>query len=296
MHLGGVHAPVPTAFDDCGEVDLVRMRAALAWWLSHPLAGIVVLGSSGEAPLVDEDDSDRVIAAARELVPRGRLLVAGCGRESTRATMGAARRAAGLGVDAVLVRAPGFFKAQMTSEALVRHYTAVADASPVPVLLYNFPAVTGVDLTAAAVARLATHPNVVGIKESSGDAARVAELVALATPAFRVLVGSGATFHDALVAGASGGILAVACVIPGICARLFDLACHGRHDEARVLQETIVPLARLVGSVHGVPGLKAALRLVGCDVGPPRAPLLPLAPGDEQALGEAIARCEGIAA
>lgn len=169
MILSGVFAPVPTPLDTRGDVDAARVRRAFERWVDTPLSGFVVLGSNGEAPLLDEHESEVVIAAAREATPTGRPFIAGTGRESTRATIHASRRAAALGADAVLVRTPGFFKTQMTSEAFVRHYTAVADASPVPVLLYNFTAVTGVTLPADAVSRLAAHPNIVGMKESSGD-------------------------------------------------------------------------------------------------------------------------------
>jgi 4-hydroxy-2-oxoglutarate aldolase len=287
-----VCAPVPTSFVEDGQLDLGRFRAAFARWLASPLAGFVVLGTTGEAPLLDDDESERVVAAAREIVPRDRLFVVGCGRESTSATMRAAARAAALGADAVLVRTPSFFKSQMNDEAFVRHYTAVAEGSPVPILLYNFSAVTGVDLSPAAVTRLASHPNVVGMKESGGDAGRMKELVAATPQGFPVLTGSGSSFHQNLMAGAAGGILALSCAIPDLCVRLFELSQQGRHDAARSIQDAIVPLARLVGGVHGVPGLKAALGLVGCDVGAPRAPLTALAPDHLPVLREALALCQ----
>src|SRR5215813_6260795 len=172
MQLTGVYAPLPTPFADDDRLDAVRLRAALEWWVASPLAGFVVLGTNGEAVLMDDEECDRVVDVARAIVPRHRPLIAGTGRESTRAAIRAAKRAAELGADAVLVRTPGFFKSQMKSDAFFRHYTAVADASPVPVLLYNFAAVTGVNLLPATVARLATHPNIIGIKESGGDIAQ----------------------------------------------------------------------------------------------------------------------------
>src|SRR5881296_1553460 len=228
MNLTGVFAPIPTPFDGDHRVDTARLRAALARWVTTPLTGFVVLGSNGEAVLLDDDESDLVIAAAREAVPKGRPLIAG----------------------AVLVRTPGFFKPQMTSDAFVRHYTAVADASPVPVLLYNFTALTGVNLLPAAVARLATHPNIIGMKESGGDIAQVADLVSGAPAGFNVLAGAAATFYPALCVGAVGGILALGCAAPDACARLFDLTRAGSHNEALALQRQLVPLARLLGSRH----------------------------------------------
>jgi 4-hydroxy-2-oxoglutarate aldolase len=291
MDLGGVFAPVPTPFDEVGRLDLGRFRAALTRWLARPLAGFVVLGTTGEAPLVDEDESARLVQAARDQIPKDRLFIVGCGRESTAATIEAAIRAGKQGADAVLVRTPSFFKSQMTDEAFVRHYTSVAAASPVPILLYNFSAVTGVDLAPSAVSRIAPCPNVVGMKESGGDVDRMKELVSVTPPGFSVLTGSGSSFHQTLLAGATGGILALSCVVPDACARIYEMTRQGRHDAARTIQEAVLPLARLIGAVHGVPGLKAALGLVGCDVGVPRAPLATLAPGHLTSLREALALC-----
>src|SRR6266853_4426989 len=182
MDLRGVFAPIPTPFNRSEQVDEPALRAACARWAAGPLSGLVVLGSTGEAVLLDEDESDRAVAAARDAWPPGRPLIVGAGRESTAATIHAVRRAAALGADAVLVRTPGFYKAQMNTDAFVRHYTAVADASSVPVLLYNFTAVTGVNLLPAAVSKLSAHPNVIGMKESGGDVAQIADLVS-STPA-----------------------------------------------------------------------------------------------------------------
>jgi 4-hydroxy-2-oxoglutarate aldolase len=296
MTLRGVLAPVPTPFDEREAVDVTRLRAAVARWVAGPLDGIVVLGSSGEAPLLDDADADLVVATVRELMPRGRPFLVGTGRESTRAAIRASRRAAELGADAVLVRTPGFYRSQMTSDALIRHYTAVADASPVPLCLYNFTGVTGVNLQPSAVAELAVHPNIVGVKDSNGDIAQIAELVRATPAGFSVLTGSSSTFHEAVSAGVSGGILALACVLPDACRRLFDLATTGRHDEARALQQAMAPLARLIGPVYGVAGLKAALELAGHDVGVPRSPLVPVGDEGVAALRDALARFQGVAA
>jgi len=296
MQLTGVLIPVPTPFDERDRVDTTRFRRALEKWNARPLAGVVVLGSNGEAALMDEFESDQAIVAAREVVPRERHFIVGTGRESTQAAIKASKRAAEHGADAVLVRTPGFFKSQMTNDAFVRHYTAVADASPVPVLLYNFTAVTGVNLLPAAVARLATHPNIIGMKESGGDIAQIADLVSGTPPDFQVLAGSAPTFYPALCVGVGGGILALGCVVPDACFRLFELFRAGRHDEAVALQRELVPLARLIGPMHGVPGLKAALNLLGYDVGVPRPPLGPVADAVIPVLREALAHFEEIPA
>src|SRR5947208_2889386 len=223
MQFAGVFIPVPTPFDDRDRVDTARLRRALEKWSARPLAGIVVLGSNGEAVMMDDFESDQVIVAARDAVPRDRRFIVGTGRESTQAAIKVSKRAAEHGADAVLVRTPGFFKTQMTTDAFVRHYTAVADASPVPVLLYNFTALTGVNLLPAAVARLATHPNIVGLTESGGDVAQIADLVSGTPDDFNVLAGTTATFFAALAVGAIGGVLALACRVAGACMHLFEL-------------------------------------------------------------------------
>ena len=296
MKLNGVFAPVPTPFDQNDGLDGGRLRMALEHWAKTPLAGFVVIGSNGEAVLLDDTEIERAIDVARSAVPRDRTLIVGAGRESTRATIRATKRAAELGADAVLVRTPGFFKNQMTTPAFVAHYAAVADVSPVPVLLYNFTAVTGVNLRPEAVTKLAQHPNIVGIKESGGDIGQIAEFVAGTPKEFRVLAGSALTFYAALSVGACGGILALAGVLPEACVRLHTLVTEGRHDEARDLQHRLVPLARLLSSTYGVPGLKAALHVVGVDVGQPRPPLVPLSDTAVLALKDALAQFEGVPA
>jgi 4-hydroxy-2-oxoglutarate aldolase len=296
MNLAGIFAPIPTPFDDRDRVDTGRLKAALAKWVKRPLTGFVVLGSNGEAALMDDFESDQAIVAAREAIPHNMGFIVGTGRESTQAAIKASKRAAEHGADAVLVRTPGFFKSQMTNDVFVRHYTAVADASPVPVLLYNFTAVTGVNLLPAAVARLATHPNIVGMKESGGDVAQVADLVSQTPQDFTVLAGAAATLYPMMCVGAAGGILALAGALPAPCMHLFELTVSGRHEEAIALQRQLVPVARLLGATHGVPGLKAALNLLGYDVGVPRPPLLPLPESIIPALREALAQFEEIPA
>jgi 4-hydroxy-2-oxoglutarate aldolase len=196
----------------------------------------------------------------------------------------------------VLVRTPGFFKSRMTSEVFVRHYSAVADASPVPVLLYNFTAVTGVNLSADAVTRLAEHPKIVGIKESGGDVAQIAEYVAAGGTGFRVFAGSSTSFYASLCVGAGGGILALGCVVPEACAALLALTRAGAHPEALALQRRLVPLARLIGNRYGIAGLKAALALIGCAVGQPRPPLMPVDAAGLAVLQEALTRFDEVAA
>jgi 4-hydroxy-2-oxoglutarate aldolase len=282
-----------TPFDDNGRVDPGAIRSNTARWIARGVRGVVALGSNGEAPLLDEAESDAVIAAARDAVPRDRVLLTGTGRESTPLTIAASKRAAALGADALLVRTPSYFKPRMTPDAFVAHYTAVADAVSVPVLLYNYPAVTGVTFTPDTVARLARHPNIIGIKETSVDAAQIAAYVDASRDAdFSVLAGSAPSFYAALCLGAKGAILAAACVVPAACVALFDAFTRGDLIAARDLQRRILPIALAVTSGYGVPGLKKALELTGYVGGPPRLPLLPAPPEATPAIRSALEQVE----
>ena len=293
MELAGVYPPIATPFDAGDGVDARAVRANVERWIGAGVRGIVALGSNGEAPLLDETESDAVIAAARDGVPAGRLLIAGTGRESTRGTIAASLRAAALGADAVLVRTPSYFKPRMTPAALAAHYTAVADAVPVPVLLYNYPAVTGITLGADTVGRLARHANIAGIKETSTDAAQLGAFVdAAGGERFEVLAGSAPAFYAALCLGARGAILAAACVVPRACVALLEAYRAGDHAAARELQRRLMPIATAVTSGLGVPGLKLAMDMAGYTGGAPRAPLEPAPAGAAESIRAALSQLE----
>ena len=291
MQLDAVFPPMATVFARDGSVDGRAISSNVSKWIHAGVGGVVALGSNGEAPFVDDDEAEQVIAAARESVPRDRVLIVGTGRESTRATIVASARAAALGADAVLVRTPSFYKARMTADVFVRHYTAVADAASVPVFLYNVPAVTGVSLTSDAVGRLAVHPNIIGVKETGSDTAQVAAFVEAASAAphrFAVIAGSAPTFYPSLCVGATGGILAVSCVLPALCVQLHEHFRASRHVEARELQRRLTPLARLVTTGLGVAGLKSAMDVAGFAGGEPRMPLGPLSPEAASQVRDAV--------
>ena len=290
MDLRGVFAPATTSFDPVdGEADVVSLRANLRAWLAHPLAGVVLFGSTGEGPLLDEDEKARLVEGCRDVVDGGRLLLAGTGAESTRATIRATRAVAHAGADAVLVQPPAYYRPLMTPEALRDHYTAVADASPVPVILYQVPPrFSGVELPPGLVGELARHPNVIGIKDSSGDLKTLGALVEACDGRAAVLAGSGAVLYGALEIGAVGGILAVALLLPGECAALCRAFAEGRLADAGRLQERIAPLHRAVVVDLGNPGIKAALDEMGLHGGVPRPPVKPLREKDRARLRAAL--------
>lgn len=270
----GVLPPVPTPFIG-DRLDLASLDGNLERWMAAGLRGALVLGSNGEAPYVDEDEADTLVTAMRQRMPAGRTLMVGVGRESTRATIAATVRAADRGADAVLVRPPTTYRALMTEAALEAHFVAVADASPVPVLLYNHPLAFGVDLSTALVTRLAAHPMVRGLKESSGNVGLVGEQVAALPETFPVLTGVASTMYASLLVGATGIIVALANVVPALCVRLYDDVRNGRATEALQLQRALTPLGRAVTMQFGVPGLKAAMTLAGYVGAEPRRPMRP---------------------
>jgi 4-hydroxy-2-oxoglutarate aldolase len=294
VNLKGVFPPIPTPFAD-GAVDHGALAANIGRWMRTRLSGLVVLGSNAEAPLLDDREADAIIETARKAIPSTRTMIAGVGRESTAATIAAARRAARAGADAVLVRTPSFYKNVMNTDAFVRHYTAVGDASPVPVLLYNVTMFTGVNLLPEAVERLARHENIVGIKESNNDMVQLADFIARTPDDFVVLAGSATTFYAALSAGASGGVLALAAVLPDLCVDLYDLVQQQRHSEALALQRRITPFAKLMPAVHGVAGLKYALDQLGFAGGPTRPPLGKVSAEAQQQIQEHLAKLAQVA-
>ncbi len=287
MNLKGVFPPIPTPFAD-EAIDHRALASNVAKWMKTRLAGLVVLGSNGEAPLLEDAEADAAIETVRAHVPRDRTLIAGVGRESTAATIQAAKRAADFGADVVLVRTPSYFKNVMTNDAFVRHFTAVADASPRPVLMYNVTMFTGVNLLPDAVERLSAHKNIIGMKESNADLVQLSETIARTPDGFIVLSGAAATLYHAFCAGANGAVLAVSAVLPDICVDIFDLVQKQRHAEALDLQRRIVRMGRLLGAMHGVPALKYALDQIGYVGGPVRPPLGALAPEGQRQIREAL--------
>ncbi len=275
--LGGLLVPVTTPFDPVtGDVAPVSFRENLRRWLQTPINGFVLFGSTGEGALLDEDEMTRLADYARSVIPSMRPLVAGAGAESTRAAVRLARRFASAGADAVLVHPPPYFGVTLSPGALRDHYLAVADGSPVPVILYHIPKYTQVTLEAGLMAELSRHPNIAGIKDSSGDIKRFAEFTEACEKGCRLFVGNGALLYTALELGAVGGILALGLLAPEQYGKLFDHFRAGRLQEAGTLQQRLAPAHKQIVAAYGARGVKAALDLMGWHGGPPRPPLRPL--------------------
>ena len=289
----GVFAPVATIFDANDELDLAACRENLRFYAQSPLDGVVLLGSNGESALLDADEKLRLIAAGTEAIDGRKIVMAGTGAESTRATIALTKRAAELGIDYALVVTPHYYKPRYDHPAYLAHYRAVADASPVPVIVYVMAAYTGVDLAPSLVVELSTHPNIVGVKDSGGNAPKVGEMVAGAAPEFGVLAGSASFLYPALCLGATGGIVALGNVAPDLCQEVVRLFQAGEHESARTLQARLLAPNAAVTSRFGIPGLKVALEAVGLRGGLPRPPQQPLSERDAEEVRRTL-RAAGI--
>jgi 4-hydroxy-tetrahydrodipicolinate synthase len=275
--LRGLLLPFTTPFKTNEDIDEDGLRSNLRKWNTSGIVGYVVLGSTGERVNLNEREYLRVVEIAREEIPRELAFIAGAGQQSTRATIAEIKNASALGADAVLVITPSYYRPSITQETLISHYTAVADSSPVPVILYSMPDLTGIKIEPETVARLSTHPNIKGIKDSSADLATFRKTVEQVPDKFAVLTGNGTIFCDALLAGARGGILAVGCIAFELYLEIWRLVMAGENEKAKELQDKLTPLALAVTKRYGIGGLKAAMDMIGFNGGAVRAPLKPAA-------------------
>lgn len=278
MQLQGIFAPVISTFHAGSEdLDLAGFAANVRSHIAEGLGGVVVAGSTGEAALLSDTERGALLATARAHTPAGKLVIAGCGAESTRQAVARSAQAREQGADAVLVVAPHYYANAMTEEVLRAHYRRVADESPLPVILYNIPKYMHFALSAELVAELAQHPNVVGIKDSSGVLDMLKGFLRAQSPTFSVLTGSGSGLQAGLEAGARGGILAVSLFAAGFALEVLDGVRSGDAGRAAAAQGRLKPMADVIVAKLGVPGVKAAMDAVGKTGGMPRMPLLPLA-------------------
>jgi 4-hydroxy-2-oxoglutarate aldolase len=276
VDLSGVYPALTTPFAADGEVSLADVKYNIERYNSTGVAGFVVLGSTGESVLLSRTEMDSVLTTVRDAAGQGKRLIAGTGAESTQDTIERTKRAADLGYHFALVKTPHYYKPAYKPEVLIAHYRRVADASPIPVLLYSVPIFTGVTLEAPEVGALAEHPNIVGIKESSGHVMRVAEIVSACPPDFQILTGSAGTMLAGLTVGAKGAILALGSALPEMCVALYDLYRNGEVDKARALQNTLLKASKVIQSEHAIAGIKFAMDQRGYHGGIPRSPLVPL--------------------
>lgn len=284
IKLDGVLPPLTTPFDAAGNLDLARLADNVARYNQTGLRGYVALGSNGEAVHLTPAERQQVIAAIKRAATPEHTIVAGVNEFSTRAALEATRAAADAGADAALVVTPYFYKGAMSGAVLARFFNEVADAAPLPILLYNVPQNTGVVIDPADIAALAAHPQIIGVKDSSGNMGALAETLRRAPADFAVLVGNGGILYPALTMGARGAVLAVACAAPRAAVELYEAWEAGNHARARELQNRLSPISHIVTAGLGVKALKAALDQLGFYGGAPRPPLMQANPAEQQTI------------
>src|ERR1051325_1436050 len=287
IQLNGLLLPITTPFTPDETIDTRALTSNIEKWNEAGVTGYVALGSTGERVNLDEREYVEVIESARRAIPDSMTFIVGAGQQSTRTTIAEIARAAKLGAQAVLVITPHYYRSAITQQALIEHYTAVAEVSPIPIILYSMPDLTGIKIEPETAAKLSSHQNIIGVKDSSNEVAKFAETVRLVPADFAVMIGNGTVWCEALQARARGGILAVGCCAPEICLEIYRAVQSGQNDRATALQEKWTPLARAVTKTYGIGGLKAALEMAGYVGGTVRAPLR--RPGDA-----ACAEIEGL--
>jgi 4-hydroxy-2-oxoglutarate aldolase len=276
VSLRGVFTPIATPFDERGQVAHDKLEFNLDRWNQTGLSGYIVLGSNGEWVYLNEREKLAVLKTARQVIPKDKLMIAGTASESTVNTIALTEEAAQIGADAAIIINPSYYKSQMTAPVLVNHYRLIADASPIPIMIYNLPPATGIDLSADLLVELSQHPNIIGVKDTSGNMPKMGETIRRADPSFHVVSGSANFFYPSLAIGVTGGILALANVAPDQSVEMFRLFNAGEIEKGRDLHLRMLPVNLAITSRFGVSGLKAALDMVGFYGGPPRLPLLPL--------------------
>lgn len=296
MEIAGIFPALTTPYREDGSVAIERFMENVERYNKTGLSGYVVLGSTGESVLLSSVEGESLLVAAKEKAAPGKLLIAGAGAESTAETIARCKRAANLGYDVALVKTPYYYKPAYKSEVYLRHYRSVADASPIPVLLYSVPIFTGVALDTPEILALAQHPNIAGIKDSSGVIQRVVEVAAKAPQSFRVLTGGAGVVYPALAAGARGAILALASALPERCVEIYESWKAGHHADALAQQQQVANASKTIASENGIAGLKYAMDLRGYYGGLPRLPLLPLAEEKKQQIHKLMTALEPVAA
>jgi len=281
MEIEGVFPPATTPFDDGGCIVHDHLTENIKRWNETDISGYLILGSNSESVFLNEEEKLEIVKTARKSIPLSKKMLVGTGLECTKGTIEFTRRAADCGADVAVVLTPHFFKSNMSHEAFMKHYLMIADSSPIPVLLYNVPSFTGLNLEAGTASALSSHENIIGIKDSSGNVEQLSEIISLTGDnEFSVLTGSSIVLYPSMCVGAAGGIMAIACVLPEKCSDIIRLYKDGNHAEAKELQMRLIEPTIAVTSRYGVQGLKAAMDLAGYYGGRSRLPLLPVA-GEE---------------
>ena len=278
LKLDGIFPPLPTSFDSSENLALDKMRENIKKLREYKLSGFLVLGSNGELVNLNEKEKFAVYDMARDAIPSNKLMIAGTGGQSTRETIALTKSAANAGTDAVLVLNPSYYRGLMSTASLVSHYFSVAETSPVPVIIYNMPASSGLDMNADTIVEIARHPNIIGMKDSGGNMVKMGDIKFRVRPEFQILAGSAGFLLPAMSVGAIGGILALANIAPIQCIGIYEAFLNGDLNKARKIQLEMIPVNSAVTSKWGIPALKEAMDHLGFYGGPTRKPILPVTP------------------
>lgn len=292
MGYGGIYPALITPFTVDGAVSVSDLKHNIQKYNQSDLAGYVVLGSTGEAVFLSSKESELVWNTVKEFASPEKKLIAGTGAESTAETIVKTKIAAQIGYHAALVKTPNFYKPMYRPEVLIAHYRKVAEESPIPIFLYSVPQFTGVTLDTPEVAALSEHPNIIGIKDSSGNVLKLGEMLVTVKQGFQVMTGSPAVLYPSLALGVSGAILAIGSAIPEKCFAVYDLFRHENYQQARELQYKLAPLAKTIAAEAGIAGIKFLMDLRGYRGGIPRLPLQPLSEAMKRRLSDMLSVLE----
>lgn len=275
MKIEGVFAPVATPFNDDGSINFEMYSNNLRKLIRTSLSGIVSLGSNGEFAMLSYEEKIELVKATRKELPKDKVLIVGTGCETLSDTIRMTNNAAEAGADVALVINPSYYKSDLTDAVLQKHFECVADKSQIPVMLYNIPRNSGINLSSSLVIKLSAHPNIKGVKDSGGSIIQISEILASAPESFSVFAGSGGYLFVTTILGGKGGTLAVANVAPDYCAELFEAAKSGNIEKGRKMQLDLLALNNAVTAGFGIGGMKAAMEIAGFRVGLPRLPIQP---------------------
>lgn len=276
--IKGVIPPVITPFKVGGEVDYSAFESNILNWNDDKLAGYLIIGSNSETAFLNEEEKLNLVRIAVKNAAKNRHIMVGSGAESAVETIRLTNKCAELGADSALVLTPCYYDNAMSTKALIRFYTAVADASNIPILIYNVSKYTHVNISAEAIKELSRHPNIVGMKDSNGDVPQLVKYLQVADQSFQVMTGTFAAWYPALTLGITAIISAMANCFPNEIARVQELFDDGDWLKARELYQIMFDVNAAVTGGFGISGLKHVSTSQGYIGGYVRNPLLELEP------------------
>jgi 4-hydroxy-2-oxoglutarate aldolase len=285
--LHGIIPPIATPFVN-DEIAIDKLAENLSRWNKTGLSGYLVMGSNSESPFLTHQERLKLVEAAKKNVPADKLLIAGTGSDSIKETVSLTNEVADIGADYALILTPSFYKSEMKPAAYLKYFSLVADKTKIPVIIYNVPKFTGVDMEAETVAELSRHGNVAGIKNSSENIRQTIEMIDQASEDFAIFVGTASVLYSGLTAGAVGGILGLANIAPNECVQIQELIEEGEYMEALHIQKRMLPVNKAITAKYGVAGLKSAMDMLDYFGGEPRAPLSALNGRDQSLLRQIL--------